>query len=98
MGIQTVAIYSDADKDAPFVALADESYHLGASHVNESYLNVDKILQIAEEAEVEAIDRKSTRLNSSHVSTSYAVFCLTKKKSTTRQKKKVLNDTIHHVK
>lgn len=55
MGIQTVAIYSDADKTAPFVRFADESYHIGASHVNESYLNVDKILQIAEEAHVDAV-------------------------------------------
>lgn len=55
MGIQTVAVYSDADKTAAFVGMADESYHIGPSHVNESYLNIDNILQVAQEAGVDAI-------------------------------------------
>src|SRR5438128_9262066 len=42
---------------------------------------------------VERIDRKSTRLNSSHGSISYAVFCLKKKKETYKQKKPNNNDT-----
>lgn len=55
MGIQTIAVYSEADQKAPFVALADESYLLGPPRVNESYLNTDKILQIAKRADVDAI-------------------------------------------
>lgn len=55
MGIHTVAVYSEADASAPFVNMADESYLLGPARVNESYLNVDKILSIANEAGVDAI-------------------------------------------
>ena len=49
MQIQSVAVYSDADKDAPFVFEADEAYHIGASPSNESYLNQDLLLQIMKE-------------------------------------------------
>lgn len=55
MGITTVAIYSEADAEAPHVKLADESYLVGGPRVNESYLNMDKIIEIAKNAEVEAI-------------------------------------------
>lgn len=55
MGIQTVAVYSEADEQAPFVSMADESFLIGPSRVNESYLNVDKILQVAKEAGADAI-------------------------------------------
>src|SRR5699024_1711143 len=55
LGIQTVAVYSEADKTSPFVGMADESFLLGASQVSESYLNVDRILSIAKEADVDAI-------------------------------------------
>ncbi|QHE52333.1 acetyl/propionyl/methylcrotonyl-CoA carboxylase subunit alpha [Pontibacillus sp. HMF3514] len=55
LGIQSVAVYSDPDADSPFVSEADESYPLGGTRVHESYLNIDKILEIAKEAEVEAI-------------------------------------------
>lgn len=55
MGISTVAIYSEADKSAPHVKFADEAYLVGGPRVNESYLNMDKILEIAKEAGVEAI-------------------------------------------
>lgn len=47
MNIATVAVYSDADKNAPFVKFADEAYHIGASTPSESYLNQDKIINIA---------------------------------------------------
>ncbi|AGK53308.1 acetyl-CoA carboxylase biotin carboxylase subunit [Bacillus sp. 1NLA3E] len=53
--ISTVAVYSDADAEAPHVKLADESYLLGGSRVAESYLNVDKILEIARLSKAEAI-------------------------------------------
>ena len=55
LGIQTIAIYSEADQKAPYVKMADESYLLGPSRVNESYLNIDKILSIAKDANADAI-------------------------------------------
>lgn len=55
LGISTVAVYSEADSEAPFVEYADEAYLLGGSRVQESYLNVKKILEIAKEAGVDAI-------------------------------------------
>ena len=44
MGIRTVAVYSDADRDARHVALADESVHIGAAPSRESYLLADRII------------------------------------------------------
>ena len=44
MGIKTVAVYSDADKLASHVFLADESFYLGESAADKSYLNKEKIL------------------------------------------------------
>ncbi|TDL92026.1 acetyl-CoA carboxylase biotin carboxylase subunit [Vibrio vulnificus] len=55
LGILTVAVHSDADSDSPFVGLADEAYLLGGPRVQESYLNVNKILEIAKETGAEAI-------------------------------------------
>ena len=53
--IATVVVYSQADRNAPFVALADESVFLGASPSQSSYLDADKILQIALDRRVDAI-------------------------------------------
>ncbi|MFD2133405.1 acetyl/propionyl/methylcrotonyl-CoA carboxylase subunit alpha [Pseudogracilibacillus auburnensis] len=53
--IHTVAIYSEADQDSPYVQLADECYLIGPPHVNESYLNVEKIVEVAKKAELDAI-------------------------------------------
>ncbi|MDQ0220467.1 acetyl-CoA carboxylase biotin carboxylase subunit [Peribacillus cavernae] len=55
MGIISVAVYSEADKDAPFTTMADEAYLLGGPRVNESYLNVEKIIEIARETRCDAI-------------------------------------------
>ncbi|MBT2648028.1 acetyl-CoA carboxylase biotin carboxylase subunit [Bacillus sp. ISL-34] len=55
LGILTVAVHSEADSDSPFVGLADEAYLLGGPRVQESYLNVNKILEIAKKTGVEAI-------------------------------------------
>lgn len=44
MGIETVAVYSDADKNALHVSMADEGVHIGGSPASESYLDMDKIL------------------------------------------------------
>lgn len=55
LGIRTVAVYSDADADAPHVELADDAVHIGASAVGESYLRVDKILDAARLTGADAI-------------------------------------------
>lgn len=55
MNIQTVAVFSEADEFAPYIKMADESYLLGPSRVNESYMNMEKILHIAKDADVCAI-------------------------------------------
>jgi acetyl-CoA/propionyl-CoA/long-chain acyl-CoA carboxylase, biotin carboxylase, biotin carboxyl carrier protein len=47
MGIPTVAVYSDADREALFVEMADDAFHLGAAAPSESYLNVPRILDAA---------------------------------------------------
>lgn len=55
MGITTVAVYSEADRDAVHVRMADEAYRIGGPRVNESYLHMDKIIETAKEAKVDAI-------------------------------------------
>ncbi|WP_059102833.1 acetyl-CoA carboxylase biotin carboxylase subunit [Shouchella shacheensis] len=55
MGIQTIAVYSEADERARHVQDADEAYLLGGARVNESYLNVDKLLEIAKNAGADAV-------------------------------------------
>ncbi|MCM3396540.1 acetyl-CoA carboxylase biotin carboxylase subunit [Oceanobacillus profundus] len=55
LGIQTVAIYSEADQEAPYVSMADQSFLVGAPRVNESYLNVERIIAVAKEAKACAI-------------------------------------------
>lgn len=55
MNIKTVAIYSNVDNDAPHVNLADETINLGDPTPIESYLNIPKIIKIAQETNAEAI-------------------------------------------
>jgi 3-methylcrotonyl-CoA carboxylase alpha subunit len=55
MGVRTVAVYSDADRDARHVALADEARRIGPPAVRESYLDADAILAAARKAGAEAI-------------------------------------------
>ena len=55
MGIATVAVYSDADRNALHVKMADEAIHIGSSPSNESYLVIDKIIQAALTTGAEAI-------------------------------------------
>jgi 3-methylcrotonyl-CoA carboxylase alpha subunit len=55
MGIAAVAVYSDADANAPHVRFADEAVHLGAAPVKDSYLNAEKILEAAKLTQAEAI-------------------------------------------
>jgi propionyl-CoA carboxylase alpha chain len=55
MGISSVAVYSDADQKALHTSLADEAYHIGSSPSKESYLDVQKIINVAKSAGVDAI-------------------------------------------
>src|SRR5919199_3966184 len=55
MGIQSIAVFSDADRDAPFVEAADEAYRLGPTPPGQSYLSVSAILEAAREARAEAV-------------------------------------------
>ena len=55
MGIKTIAIYSELDRDALHVDLADEAWNVGPAPAAESYLNQQKVLQIARESKAEAI-------------------------------------------
>ncbi|MFC7462916.1 acetyl-CoA carboxylase biotin carboxylase subunit [Hydrogenophaga defluvii] len=55
MGIATVAVYSDADKEARHVKLADEAVHIGAAPSRESYLLADRIIAAAKQTGAQAI-------------------------------------------
>lgn len=55
LGMQTVAVFSDADRHALHVRYADEAYYLGASPARESYLRIDRIIEIALKAGAAAI-------------------------------------------
>lgn len=55
MGIRCVAVYSDADRDARHVKMADEAWRLGSAQVSDSYLRADKIIDIAKATGAEAI-------------------------------------------
>jgi acetyl-CoA/propionyl-CoA carboxylase biotin carboxyl carrier protein len=55
MGIASVAVYSEADREALHVRRADEAYLLGPGPAAESYLKIDKLIEVAKEAGAEAI-------------------------------------------
>ncbi len=55
MGIQTVAIYSEADRNAPFVKYADEAVCIGPPPSNQSYLLGDKIIEVCKQLKVQGI-------------------------------------------
>src|ERR1700754_4995865 len=55
LGIESVAVYSEADRDAQHVQRATEAYLLGPGPASESYLNVDKILEVIERSGAEAV-------------------------------------------
>src|SRR6478609_911983 len=55
MGILTVAVYSDADKEARHVELADEAVHIGAAPSRDSYLSMDKIIAACKQTGAEAV-------------------------------------------
>ncbi len=55
LGIDTVAIYSEADRDSKFVREANEAYCVGKPPVNQSYLNIDEIIRVAKASRAQAI-------------------------------------------
>lgn len=55
MGIRTIAIYSDVDENARFVRLADTSYSLDGVDAQSTYLNIEKIIEIAKKSGAQAI-------------------------------------------
>jgi acetyl-CoA/propionyl-CoA carboxylase, biotin carboxylase, biotin carboxyl carrier protein len=55
MGIASVAVYSEADRDSPFVARADEAFLIGPGPSSESYLRGDVIIDVARRAGAEAV-------------------------------------------
>ncbi|HEY4901427.1 MAG TPA: acetyl-CoA carboxylase biotin carboxylase subunit [Terriglobales bacterium] len=55
MGIESVAVFSDVDRKALHVRKADHAYHIGPATASESYLNFDKILDVARRSGAEAI-------------------------------------------
>ena len=50
LGIYSVAVFSDADRDSLHVFLADEAYNIGPAPSRESYLNITKIIEVAKKA------------------------------------------------
>jgi acetyl-CoA/propionyl-CoA carboxylase biotin carboxyl carrier protein len=55
MGLRTIAVYSELDRDALHVRLADEAWNIGPAPAAESYLNIDRIMSVASEARADAI-------------------------------------------
>ncbi len=55
LGIEVVAVYSEADREAPYLAFADEAICIGPAPAAESYLNIPRLISAAEIADVQAI-------------------------------------------
>lgn len=75
LGVKTVAVYSDADRNALYTKLADEAFHIGPSDSSESYLKGDKILSVALQSGAQAIHPGYGFL-SSHSRLSFLLFLL----------------------
>ena len=55
MGVGSVAVYSDADRESLHARLADEAYHIGPASATESYLSIEKLIEVAGKSGAEAV-------------------------------------------
>lgn len=55
MGIASVAVYSEADRESLHASIADEAYHIGPTPATQSYLNVEKLIEVAHKSNAEAV-------------------------------------------
>lgn len=55
LGLRTVAVFSEADRNAPHVQLADEAFHIGGPESSSSYLDMDKVIRVAKTSGADAI-------------------------------------------
>jgi propionyl-CoA carboxylase alpha chain len=55
MGLRTIAVYSDADREALHVKMADEAVHIGGSAARDSYLSIEKIINASKQTGAEAV-------------------------------------------
>ena len=55
LGVNTVAVYSEADTESLHIQYADECYRIGLAEVTQSYLNIDKIIEVAKKSRCEAV-------------------------------------------
>ncbi|HPS78333.1 MAG TPA: biotin carboxylase N-terminal domain-containing protein, partial [Thermoanaerobaculaceae bacterium] len=55
MGLRSVAVYSEADRSALHVRLADEAYFIGPSPATQSYLHIGKLLDVAARSRADAV-------------------------------------------
>ncbi|KAG5851493.1 hypothetical protein ANANG_G00094010 [Anguilla anguilla] len=55
MGVRSVAVYSEADRHAMHVAMADEAYHIGPAASQQSYLSMEKVMEVAKRSHAQAI-------------------------------------------
>src|SRR5947199_8931458 len=55
LGLACVAVYSDADRNALHVRLADEAYHIGPSQASKSYLHIPTLIEVAKRSGAQAV-------------------------------------------